>query len=77
MFNCKDAEISYDPGHNTYSLFAYAADVPYEAVIIVSFCLPPFVVSFAKQPVSFVDESSRLAFQSYVCLLNACEIKPE
>jgi len=49
MFNCKEAEISYEPGHNTYSLFAYAADVPYEAVIIVSFCLPPFVVSTAKQ----------------------------
>ena len=44
-FSCTDVEISYAPGHSTYSSFAYDADVPYVAVIIVSFCLPPFVVS--------------------------------
>jgi len=50
MFSCRDAEISYEPsdGHNSYSLFAYAADVPYDAIIIVAFCLPPFVVSVVK-----------------------------
>jgi len=46
-FNCHDAEISYEPGHSTYSMFAYTADVPYDAVIIVAFCLPPLVVSIA------------------------------
>jgi len=44
-FRCTDDDISYEPGQQTFSSFAYTADIPYEAVVIIAFCLPPFVVS--------------------------------
>jgi len=63
-FNCRDAEISHEPEHSTYSQFAYAADVPYEAVIIVAFCLPPFIVSTVTQLYSmYMEILLRVAFQ--------------
>lgn len=68
-FSCTDAEISYKLGHSTYSLFAYTADVPYEAVIIVAFCLPPFIVSFAKL-VQHYGVNRMSVFPLYDILLN-------
>ena len=44
-FTCTDETISYKKGDDTYSGFAYNADIPYEVIIGLSFAVPPFIVS--------------------------------
>ena len=44
-FNCQDPDISYNDGEPTYDDFTYNADVPWEVVCPLAFCVPPFIVS--------------------------------
>ena len=44
-FTCNDPEISYVRDDPSYSSFAFNAAVPTSVIYILSFCIPPVVVS--------------------------------
>ncbi|ELT90945.1 hypothetical protein CAPTEDRAFT_222391 [Capitella teleta] len=59
-FSCTDANIMYTGGSASYDEFAYNADVSYNVIVPLCFCLPPFLVFICEIALwAFSDEPQK------------------